>query len=210
MLNMPYCSNEYIISHVVQKKLDVIKNYSDILAFDLCSKVYAFCISQFSYCKILRFQVAKGIGATWFVEWPWSNHITMDVIRIRSGSFCFLLIQINIKNAIDPKESQKCDPIRIQIRIRTTGPHDPPSTLLYREAGSVQPAHKFRIALHFAEATACIMALTGTSHLKNAWMFCIFQCLCLIAINSNVSLTARTTKVDVNNMIFKLAMLASK
>ena len=63
MLNMPYCSNEYIISHVVQKKLDVIKNYSDILAFDLCSKVYAFCINQFSYCKILRLQVAKGIGS---------------------------------------------------------------------------------------------------------------------------------------------------
>ena len=74
---------------------------------------------------------------------------------------------------------------------------DPPSTLLYREAGSVQPAHKFRIAIHFAEATACIMALTGTSHLKNAWMFCIVQCLCLVAINSNVLLTARTTKAEV-------------
>ena len=72
-----------------------------------------------------------------------------------------------------------------------------PSTLLYREAGSVQPAHKFRIAIHFAEATACIMALTGTSHLKNAWMFCIVQCLCLVAINSNVPLTARTTKAEV-------------
>ena len=60
MLNMPYCSNEYIISHVVQKKLDVIKNYSDILAFDL---FLAFSINQFSYCKILRLQVAKDIGA---------------------------------------------------------------------------------------------------------------------------------------------------
>ena len=63
MLSTPFCTNEYIISHVVQKKLDVIKNYSDILAFDLCSKVYAFCINQFSYCKILRLQVAKGIGS---------------------------------------------------------------------------------------------------------------------------------------------------
>ena len=78
---------------------------------------------------------------------------------------------------------------------------DPPSTLLYREAASVQPAHKFRIAIHFAEATASIMVLTGTSHLKNSWMFRIVRRLCLIAINSIMSLTARTTKVWVKDDI---------
>ena len=42
MLNMSYCTNEYIISHVVQKKLDVIKKHLDILAFALCSKLQDF------------------------------------------------------------------------------------------------------------------------------------------------------------------------
>ena len=87
MLNMPYCSNEYIISHVVQKKLDVIKNYSDILAFDLCSKVY--CLLHQSVFLLQEFKASCGqvlVPPDLFSD-PDQIRITMDVIRIRSELF---------------------------------------------------------------------------------------------------------------------------